>query len=323
MPAVPHMDASHIDAVVPWHYGDPLREQRAFAAGDARVDLSHFGVVTVSGPDSVSWLHTLTTQELTDSTRSAETLVLSPHGHVELDLRYIRHNGTCWLITEPGTTDHLVSYLRSMQFLLRVEVADATAEHAVVGAAGWLPEGTWPTWHSPSAYLAGEPQLYVPNRPASWQVSMQVVPRADVDGAVGQGTPVGTWAWEAVRIHAAVPRLGFETDHKTIPHEVGWVAPAVHLSKGCYRGQETVARVHNLGRPPRRLVQLELDGSTNSLPSTGDKVMYDTAEVGRVTSVTQHFEHGPIALAVVKRSVPVDAVLTVADVAAGQTPVVA
>jgi folate-binding protein YgfZ len=134
--------------------------------------------------------------------------------------------------------------------------------------------------------------------------------------------PIGTWAWEAHRIRAGVPRLNLDTDHRTIPHEVGWVAAAVHLNKGCYRGQETVARVYNLGKPPRRLVQLELDGSTNELPKLGDPVRHETAEVGRVTSVTQDYEHGPLALALIKRNVPVEALLHAGPVAASQTPIV-
>ena len=145
--------------------------------------------------------------------------------------------------------------------------------------------------------------------------------RSELDVHVGQ-VRAGTWAWEALRIRAGVPRLGFETDHRTIPHELGLIAPAVHLNKGCYRGQETVARVHNLGRPPRRLVQLELDGSTNELPERGSDVLHDGQVIGRITSVTQDFEHGPLALAVIKRAVPTDTDLHAGSVAAGQTPIV-
>ena len=89
------------------------------------------------------------------------------------------------------------------------------------------------------------------------------------------GTLVGTWALEALRVAAWRPRLGHETDHRTIPHEVDWLRTAVHLTKGCYRGQETVARVHNLGRPPRRLVMLHLDGSGHGLPEQGADVLLD------------------------------------------------
>jgi folate-binding protein YgfZ len=136
------------------------------------------------------------------------------------------------------------------------------------------------------------------------------------------GGPAGLWPYEALRIAAHQPRLGFETDHRTIPHEVGWIGTAVHLDKGCYRGQETVARVHNLGRPPRRLVFLHLDGSVETLPMPGAPVEHEGREVGRVTSAARHFELGPIALALIKRNVPVDTPLVAGGVAASQEAVV-
>jgi folate-binding protein YgfZ len=132
----------------------------------------------------------------------------------------------------------------------------------------------------------------------------------------------GIGAYEALRIAAHRPRLGLDTDHRTIPHEVGWIETAVHLSKGCYRGQETVARVHNLGHPPRRLVFLHLDGSEDILPVHGDPVTMGDAEVGFVGSAQRHFELGPVALALVKRTVPVDAALRAAGVPAAQEVVV-
>ena len=127
-------------------------------------------------------------------------------------------------------------------------------------------------------------------------------------------------AFEALRVERREPRLGVDTDHRTIPHEVGWLTSAVHLDKGCYRGQETVARVHNLGRPPRRLVLLHLDGSDSDLPTTGDAVQLDGRDVGRVGTAVRHHELGPVALALVKRQVPDDAVLTVGEQAASIDP---
>ena len=96
------------------------------------------------------------------------------------------------------------------------------------------------------------------------------MPRDDLDGC-GRARPAGIWAFEALRIARGEPRLGLDTDHKTIPNEAGWIGPAVHLDKGCYRGQETVARVHTLGRPPRRLVLLHLDGSVDRLPASAPR----------------------------------------------------
>ena len=136
--------------------------------------------------------------------------------------------------------------------------------------------------------------------------------------------PAGMMAYEALRIEALRPRLGKETDHRTIPHELDLLRTAVHLHKGCYRGQETVARVHNLGRPPRRLVFLHLDGSGHVLPEPGTDVMApgNPRPVGQLTSVARHHEDGPIALALVKRSTPADVDLQVGDVAAAQTVIV-
>jgi tRNA-modifying protein YgfZ len=137
----------------------------------------------------------------------------------------------------------------------------------------------------------------------------------------------GTWAHEALRIAARRPRFGLDTDHRTIPHEVGWIGTAVQLDKGCYRGQETVARVHNLGHPPRRLVLLHLDGSEDRLPVHGDPVTVagenpDGAEVGFVGSAARHYELGPVALALVRRTVPVQATLAAAGVPAAQEVIV-
>lgn len=130
------------------------------------------------------------------------------------------------------------------------------------------------------------------------------------------------WAFEALRIAAHQPRFGLDTDQRTIPHEAGWIATAVHLDKGCYRGQETVARVHNLGHPPRRLVMLHLDGSVDRLPSHGDPVELGGTVVGFVGSAARHYELGPIALALVKRTIPVNADLLAAGIAAAQEVVV-
>jgi folate-binding protein YgfZ len=135
-----------------------------------------------------------------------------------------------------------------------------------------------------------------------------VVPRARRDAVIDAladagAARTGVWAFEALRVEARKPRLGAETDHRTIPHEVGWIGPAVHLDKGCYRGQETVARVQNLGRPPRRLVLVHLSGESDALPEPGTPVELDGRAVGFLGTAVHHHELGPIALAVVKRTV--------------------
>jgi hypothetical protein len=286
------------DAGVAAHYGDPYREQRSLVAGEASVDLSHRDVVRVTGPDRLTWLHSLTSQHLEHLApgEPSEALLLSPHGHVEHALALVDDGTATWAHVEPGAAVELVRFLESMRFWSQVEVEDLTSSHAVV--------------LRPDAF-SGAVSRRVPEGVESF------VRREELADALA-GDLAGVWALEALRVAAGRPRLGLETDHRTIPHEVGWIPSAVHLDKGCYRGQETVARVQNLGRPPRRLVLLHLDGSDSELPAHGDPVLLDGREVGRVTTAARHFELGPIALAVVKRSTPADADLVAGGVAATQ-----
>ncbi|WP_440099843.1 CAF17-like 4Fe-4S cluster assembly/insertion protein YgfZ [Streptosporangium sp. H16] len=291
------------DADVAGHYGDPFAEQRALLAGEAMVDRSNREVVRISGPDRLSWLNSLSSQKLDDLQpgRPTETLLLDAQGRVEHHLVLVDDGEAVWAHVEPGTGAEVAAFLDKMRFMLRVEVADVTDRYAVVSVAGEahpdLPEG---------AIAVGRDIL---------------LPRDLLAGHLGL-RPAGLWAYEALRIEEHRPRLGFETDHKTIPHEVGWIGTALHLNKGCYKGQETVARVHNLGHPPRRLVFLHLDGSVDTLPKHGAPVTLDGAEIGFVGSSARHHELGPVALAVVKRTVPVDTTLEAAGVAASQEVIV-
>ncbi len=303
------------DEGVAAHYGDLFREQRALAGGDGLVDLSHRGVVTVSGDDRLSWLHLLLTQHVSELPpgRATESLILSAHGHIEHVLYLVDDGTTTWMHVEPGTQGALLAYLESMRFFYRVVVSDATDGHAVV--------------HLPAGSIAVVPQGWPVRETAAGRDVF--VPRGELEPFARRvGRPIGALALEALRIEAHRPRFGLETDHRTIPHELGWLESAVHLDKGCYRGQETVARVHNLGRPPRRLVFLHLDGSEVKLPGHGTPVRVaaegpDSRQVGVITSSARHFELGPIALAVVKRNVPADAVLLADTVPGNQEIVVA
>jgi folate-binding protein YgfZ len=181
----------------------------------------------------------------------------------------------------------------------------------------------WPALAAGSASYAAEPAAGEAHPGWSWREVL--IPRAEFVRRAAAGElddSAGTWAVDAIRVAAWRPRLGFETDHRTLPHELDWLRTAVHLQKGCYRGQETVARVHNLGRPPRRLVLLHLDGSEHVLPGPGAAVLLGERQIGRVTTPARHQELGPIALAVVKRSTPVDAELLVDGIAAAQEVIV-
>jgi folate-binding protein YgfZ len=299
------------------HYGDPLREQRVMAAEGALVDRSNRGVVTVTGPDRLSWLHSLTSQHLErlPPGETAQALILSPQGHLEHHLTLADDGTRTWIHVEPGTAPALAAYLDSMRFMLRVEVADVTERYGLLsfageGAKGWIGEA------SPGLGAASLAS------PFGVDVILDRGRIADAPGSLGVAV-AGMWAYEAMRIAARVPRPGVDTDHKTLPHEAGLIETAVHLNKGCYRGQETVARVHNLGHPPRRLVFLDLDGSADRLPAHGSLItLADGTEAGRVGSAARHYELGPIGLGLVKRGVPVEATLLADGVAAAQEVIV-
>jgi hypothetical protein len=304
------------DAGVAAHYGNPYAEQRALAAGTGMVDRSHRGVVRITGPDRLSWLHSLSTQDLEhlEPGQSAETLILSPQGHIEHHLTLTDDGDALWAHVEPGTAGALLAFLESMRFMLRVEPADVTGDYAVLTVSGSLPEpGALPEEVAATVRGAVGTDLLV---------SRGHLDRAATKFADGGLSLAGMQAYEALRIAARRPRFGLDTDHRTIPHEVGWIESAVHLNKGCYRGQETVARVHNLGHPPRRLVFLHLDGSEDRLPAHGDPVQLEEATVGFVGSAARHYELGPIGLALIKRTTPVDATLQAGGLPAAQEVVV-
>ena len=257
------------DEGVAAHYGDPMREQRALDGTAGLVDRSNRGVLTISGPDRLSWLHSLTSQHLETlaAGQSAQALILSPTGHVEHHLTLTDDGTSVWVHVEPGAAAALVAFLESMRFMLRVEVADVSRDYAVLTAGG-------PAAADLAAELGG---VRARVNAGSFGTMDLIVARDAADDAAAElvrrgAVLAGMWAFEALRIAARVPRFGLDTDHRTIPHEVGWIDTAVHLNKGCYRGQETVARVHNLGHPPRRLVFLHLDGSVDRLPAHGDPV---------------------------------------------------
>jgi folate-binding protein YgfZ len=340
------------DESVAAHYGDPYAEQRALANGTALVDRSNREVVRISGPDRLSWLNSLSSQKLDILAPGTptQTLLLGPQGRIEHHLTLVDDGEAVWAHVEPGAAAELVAFLEKMRFMLRVEVADLTSDYAVISVAA--PVGDVAGAPADTSVAPRAEGASIPESAADIVVigGDRLVPRERLAGLAGElGLRLaGLWAYEALRIEAHVPRLGFDTDHKTIPHEVGWIGGAVHLTKGCYRGQETVARVHNLGHPPRRLVFLHLDGSVDTLPPHGAPVTLGvdasaTAEsaaeggagsepavegaaqpgqVGFVGSSARHYELGPIALAVVKRTVPVDATLLAGGVAANQEVIV-
>ena len=286
-----------VDKGAIWHFGEPSKEQRALQAGTAWADLSHLEVIAVSGEDRLKWLHDLTTQFLKDLVVNLwkSAMILDPQGHIEYQFNLVDDGLTTWLVVDPGYSEALYTYLTKMKFMLHVDVRIATDEIAVLRAPGLSTE-------------IGGPFALVPrNELAQMSAHFNSV-----------ATQVGTWALDAERVAARRPRIGFETDHKSIPNEIGVLNGAVHMNKGCYRGQETVAKVFNLGNPPRRLVMLHLDGSDVAFPARGTKIENNGVVVGFIGTVARHYELGTIALAIVKRNTPTDATLSIDGVPALQ-----
>lgn len=297
------------------HYGDPPHEQRACVERGGVVDRSNRGVVRVSGPDRLSWMHNISTQHLEglEPGTPTETLILTPQGRVQHHLSLVDDGESLWAHVEPGTAPELVEFLESMRFMLRVEPADVTGDYAVL---------TLVSGESMNHSMFGE------DIAASLRTSY-----GTMDVLVSRGklleitewsrteygaTLAGMWAFEALRIASWQPRFGLDTDAKTIPQEVGWIDTAVHLDKGCYRGQETVAKVYNTGLPPRRLVFLHLDGSVDKLPARGDPLWYGEKQAGFVGSAARHYELGPIGLGLVRYKTDPEAQLLADGVAASQ-----
>ncbi len=284
-----------------WHFGEPNKEQKALLEGKAWADLSHLAVIEVSGDDRLKWLHDLTTQYLVDFGVGIWTsaLILDPHGHIEYQFSLVDDGNSTYLVLDPHFAEGLINYLNKMRFMLKVEVKDASNDFAVLRAPG-------------AANEVGGP--------------FALVPRNELDEMKqtfgSTAMQVGTWALDAERVAAGRPRHGIDTDFKSIPNELGVLHSAVHMNKGCYRGQETVAKIYNLGKPPRRLVMLHLDGHAVVMPPSGSPVMNGENQVGFLGTVARHHELGPIALAIVKRNTPVDAQLTVEGVAASQQIIV-
>ena len=323
------------DELVPAHYGDPLREQRLLESAAAVTVLAR-DVVAVTGADRLSWLTTLSSQVLTDLTPGdggVETLVLDAKGRIVHALAALDDAETLWLVTEAGRGPSLVEFLERMRFMLRVEVGvrDDVAVVAALGeglerletAISASPAVCLGVWRDPwpgvveggTSYDVG---LTRAHPGSNYRAGLALVAEDALGAVVDAFLAVaperglaGSSAWEALRVEAGRPRWAREADERAIPHELDWLRTAVHLTKGCYPGQETVARTLNLGKPPRRLTILQLDGLAGALPEPGAVVRLGERAAGVATSVVRHHDLGPMALALLRRGVPADAALAV------------
>ena len=344
MPEFAAVDGAVIDGAVIAHFGDAFREQRRLAAGAAVAPLGDRTVIEVAGPERLSWLDSITSQSVGRLApgESTELLVLDPQGRVEHAAGVFDDGASTWLIADAGDAEALAAWLTRMKFrtqatvevrsdLVLVGYIDGGAVADPASAAASAPNGLALVWADPWQRISvgGHQYAEVAEHPGvdyAWRVAILTEDSAAaLADALGRDALAGLLAAEALRIAAWRPRWTTEVDERSLPHESDWIRSAVHLSKGCYRGQETVAKVHNLGHPPRRLAALHLDGSDAVLPEPGAPVFAGDEEVGHLTSVARHHEDGPIALAILSRRAPIGDLVVRADgidIAASQQVIV-
>lgn len=277
---------------MPEHFGNPLLEQRKLLAGEAYVERDDQNIVQVSGEDAKSWLHSLLTQDILNLAEgeSTEALLLTPQGHIEHQLKVVIAESGVLLIVDSTRADALISWLEKMRFRSKVEVSKTSLK-----AFGLFVEFPGLLWRDSFSIPSTFSVSYNPNRAKFnyFELISEQAPNLE---------PAGLMALRALRIAAGRPEIS-DVDDKSLPHEFDWLQSAVHLSKGCYRGQESVSKIHNLGHPPRRLVILNLE-SGDDLPSRDDLVFYQDKLVGKVLSSALHYELGSVALALVARNTP-------------------
>ena len=294
-------------------FSNPLVEQRDFLAGKSAISLEDKTVFTVSGVDRLTWLNDVFSQKLDDLKPgvSVEALWLDPQGHIVRDFHIVDDGESTWLITYKESFDALLVQLSRMIFRAKVDITDCSTAFSIVATWDKRISNAVLAWQDPWPEIATGGYRYGESSTEDWQYTENIVKNSAVELLWNQFGKAGTMVIDALRVASHRPAGPNEIDEKSLPHEYDWLSTAVHLNKGCYRGQEAVAKVHNLGHPPRRLVLLHLDGSGHALPEMGDEIYLGDALVGKITTVGQHYEMGPIALAVVKRNTSLEEVLTV------------
>lgn len=275
---------------------NPLIRQRMFAEGKVYAE-TNLAVIRVSGEDRLSWLNSLFSQKLDtlESGESTEALSLDAQGRIQHIMRIIATDQAIILITDGGRLDELFEYLLKMRFRKIVQV-EKTEEVVIASYLKPISDTFWQdSW--PEIQIGG---FRYGSRDITHPLFLNLVdqpPTELIDSA----------SIEPMRIYAGRP-AETEIDEKTLPHELDLLTSAVHLQKGCYRGQEAVAKVHKLGHPPRRLTMLYLEDGTE-IPEIGAELFLNERVIGKVTASGNHYEAGPIALALIKRSVDSDAEL--------------
>jgi tRNA-modifying protein YgfZ len=282
------------------------------------LDRSARGKLLVTGPEAAAYLQGQLTNEVEGIAPGAGryAALLDRKGRMQGDMRVLRlAPGEVWIDTEPEALDAVRRHLQTYKIGRDVEISDLTAERTILSLIGPLSSGVAGTavlaeHASETARIGGADCLAV-----GTATGVDLIAPAD-DGerlrealAEAGAVPVGEEAVEILRIESGRPRFGAEMGGETMPAEAGIVERAVDFGKGCYIGQEPVARLHYKGRPNRHL-----RGLRSSAPvAAGKALRLGEKEVGRVGSACVSPLHGPIALAIVRREAEPGSELSVGE----------
>jgi folate-binding protein YgfZ len=272
---------------------DLLREAVGLADASAR------GKLRLTGAEAAEFLQGQVTNDveaLAPGTGCYAAL-LNHKGKVQFDMRLLRGEDWIWIDTEPGFAPAMERTVRTFGIGRDVRAEDVTAERSILSLLG--PAARAALDAEPPAeehsFVEGEHGIYV-----ATLLGVDVICPAEHAHAVRVALgaeAVSDEAAECLRIEAGRPRFGLDFDSDTIPEEAGLNDRAVSFTKGCYVGQETVARLHYKGKPNRHLRGLRL---SEPVP-VGTELRLGERVVGRVGSVASSPRHGPIALALVRR----------------------
>jgi tRNA-modifying protein YgfZ len=305
------------DIELPESYGDPAAEYAAARHHVGLVDHGNRGVLEVTGRDRAAFLHAMLSNDVKSLApgQGCQAAFLDVHGKVQTLLLVWALDDKILMVTPGGgavaTNEALDKYLFSEKAYFR----DATGELSLLVLVG--PEapalaerltGTAPpaaTWSHLAARLGDVDVRLVRGGGETGESEVWLVsaladgPRVWRAAIAGGARPVGTRAYESLRIEAGTPYLGHDVDESVLLPEIP-IEPWVSYSKGCYIGQEVVVRIRDRGHVNRHLRAFLLDGET--LPPPGAAVVADDAEIGRLTSVAWSYGlKRPIALGYVRR----------------------
>jgi len=272
------------------------------------VDRPDLATLALSGADVLRYLHAVSTQHTLDLVPgdASQALLLSPKGRIEFAFRLVVLEQGALLDTDAEAAPALAE--RLARFVFRHDVAVGTprprAATLLGPGAGTVLEAAGLPVPGPGRAAAAGPELVVRDTPVGVDLLGPGAPAAAAALERAGAAPGPARLWELARVARGLPAAGRELTDDVLAEEAGLLGSHVHLDKGCYPGQETVARVHNLGQVQRRLAGLRFEPSGDGLPAPRtDLVADDGRRAGQLRSVVDHPTLGPIGLAYVRRVV--------------------